>query len=62
MSTAINRFNFANTLSFGTIAPIATLPGAIGTIPDWSALSPVATDASALLDYLSATMNVVSPT
>ena len=38
------------------IAPITTLPGAIGTIPDWSALSSVATDANALLDYLSATM------
>ena len=52
-STAINRYNFANTLAFGTIAPIATLPGAIGTQPDWSALSAVAGDANVLLDKLS---------
>ena len=52
-STAINRYNLANTLSFGTIAPIATLPGAIGTQPDWSSLSSVAGDANALLDKLS---------
>ncbi len=55
-STAINRYNFANTLAFGTIAPIATLPGATGTQPDWSALSAVAGDANALLDKLSALM------
>jgi uncharacterized protein (DUF1800 family) len=55
-STAINRDNFANTLAFGTIAPIATLPGAIGTTPDWSALSTTAVDPNALLDRLSATM------
>ncbi len=55
-STAINRDNFANTLAFGTIAPIATLPGAIGTMPDWSALSATAADPNALLDRLSATM------
>jgi uncharacterized protein (DUF1800 family) len=55
-STAINRYNFANTLAFGTIAPITTLPGAIGTIPDWTALSAVAADPNALLDRLSATM------
>jgi uncharacterized protein (DUF1800 family) len=52
-STAINRYNFANTLAFGTIAPITTLPGAIGTQPDWSALATVAGDANALLDRLS---------
>jgi hypothetical protein len=52
-STAINRYNFANTLAFGTIAPITTLPGAIGTQPDWSALAAVAGDANALLDKLS---------
>ena len=51
-STAINRYNFANTLVFGTVAPIATLPGAIGTQPDWSALTAVAGDANALLDKL----------
>jgi uncharacterized protein (DUF1800 family) len=55
-STAINRDNFANTLAFGTIAPITTLPGAIGTIPDWTGLSAVAADPNALLDRLSATM------
>jgi len=55
-STAINRYNFANTFTFGTIAPIATLPGAIGTQPDWSALTAVAGDANALLDKLSSLM------
>src|SRR5262249_49466065 len=55
-STAINRYNFANTLAFGTIAPITTLPGAIGTIPDWTPLSGAAADPNALLDRLSATM------
>ena len=52
-STAINRYNFANTFAFATIAPIATLPGAIGTQPDWTALTNVAGDANALLDKLS---------
>ncbi|MEO8344953.1 MAG: DUF1800 family protein [Betaproteobacteria bacterium] len=52
-STAINRYNFANTLSFGTIAPINTLPAAIGTQPDWSALAAIAGDPNALLDKLS---------
>jgi uncharacterized protein (DUF1800 family) len=53
-STAINRYNFANTLSFGTIAPLSTLPGAIGTAPDWTALSALAGDPNALLDKLDA--------
>jgi hypothetical protein len=53
-STAINRYNFANALVFGTPGPIATLPGAIGTTPDWSALAAVAGDANALLDKLDA--------
>jgi len=53
-STAINRYNFANTLAFGTIAPLSTLPGATGTQPDWSALAAVAGDSNALLDKLSA--------
>jgi len=53
-STAINRYNFANTLVFGTVPPIATLPGAIGTQPDWSALAAVAGDANALLGKLDA--------
>src|SRR5450631_877613 len=55
-STAINRYNFANTLSFGTIAPITTLPGAIGTTPSWATLSGLANDPNAILDYLSAQM------
>ena len=55
-STAINRYNFANALAFGTIAPLATLPGAIGTTPNWSALTAVASDPIALLDQLSAQM------
>jgi uncharacterized protein (DUF1800 family) len=55
-STAINRYNFANALSFGTIAPLATLPGAIGTTPNWSTLTALAGDPNALLDLLSAQM------
>ncbi len=55
-STAINRYNFANTFSFGTIAPLATLPGAIGTTPNWTSLTALATDPDALLDQLSAQM------
>ena len=51
-STAINRYNFANALAFGTIAPLPTLPGAIGTTPDWSALSLLASDPNALLGEL----------
>ena len=51
-STAINRYNFANALAFGTIAPLSTLPGAIGTIPDWSALAALAGNSDALLDEL----------
>jgi uncharacterized protein (DUF1800 family) len=55
-STAINRYNFANTFSFGTIAPLATLPGAIGTMPNWSTLTALAGDPNGLLDVLSAMM------
>jgi hypothetical protein len=55
-STAINRYNFANTFSFGTIAPLATLPGAIGTTPNWTTLTALAADPDALLDQLSAQM------
>src|SRR5581483_1483989 len=51
-TTAINRYNTMNTLAFGTIAPLATLPGATGTTPDWSALTAVAGDPNALLDKL----------
>jgi hypothetical protein len=53
-STSINRYNFANTLSFGTIAPLATLPGATGTTPNWTALSALAGDPNALLNELDA--------
>ncbi|MEO8738277.1 MAG: DUF1800 family protein [Casimicrobiaceae bacterium] len=55
-TTSINRYNVTNTLAFGTIAPLATLPGAIGTIPDWSALSALAADANAMLDRLNLLM------
>ena len=55
-STAINRYNFANTFSFGTIAPLTTLPGAIGTTPNWTALTALGSDPNALLDQLSAQM------
>ena len=53
-STAINRYNFANSLVFGTIAPLSTLPGAIGTTPALAALSSIAGDPAALLDKLDA--------
>ncbi len=55
-STTINRYNFANTLSFATIAPLASLPGAIGTVPNWTTLSALAGDPNALLDKLNALM------
>ncbi|MEP6655929.1 MAG: DUF1800 family protein [Betaproteobacteria bacterium] len=53
-STAINRYNFANTFAFGTIAPITTLAGATGTQPDWSGLTALASDPNALIDRLDA--------
>ena len=53
-STYINRDNLANTFVFGVIAPLATYPGATGTQPDWSALSAVASSATALIDKLDA--------
>ncbi|MFO1322554.1 MAG: DUF1800 family protein [Burkholderiales bacterium] len=53
-TTYINRDNAANTLAFGTIAPLATYPGATGTQPDFAALQAVAADASALADKLDA--------
>ena len=53
-STFINRDNVANTLAFGTITPLTTYPGAIGTQPDWSALQQVASDPNALADTLNA--------
>jgi len=55
-STAIDRYNFANALSFGTIAPLVTLPGAIGTTPDFGWLAAVAGDTTGLLDQLDAMM------
>jgi hypothetical protein len=51
-STAINRYNFANALAFGTIPPLPTLSGAIGTKPDWSALQALAADPNALIAEL----------
>ncbi|HTS23635.1 MAG TPA: DUF1800 family protein [Casimicrobiaceae bacterium] len=53
-SAAIKRYNFANALAFGSIAPLATLPGAIGTTPSWTALTALAADPDALLDELDA--------
>ena len=53
-STYITRDNVANQLVFGTIAPLATYPGATGTQPDWSALTAVAGSATALIDKLDA--------
>ena len=51
-STAINRYNFANTFAFGTIAPLATLPGATGTRPNWSALQTLAANPPSLVGEL----------
>jgi uncharacterized protein (DUF1800 family) len=51
-STYINRDNVAAQVVFGTIAPLATYPGATGTQPDWSALAAVAGSATALIDRL----------
>ena len=53
-STAINRYNFANTLTFGTIAPLASLPAAVGTTPSLSALAALAGNSAALLDKIDA--------
>jgi uncharacterized protein (DUF1800 family) len=55
-STFINRDNVASTLAFGTIAPVATYPGATGTQPVWASLQAVAGDANALADKLDALM------
>ncbi len=51
-STAINRYNFANALAFGTIAPLSTLPGAIGTQPNWTSLQRLAGNPTALVGEL----------
>jgi uncharacterized protein (DUF1800 family) len=51
-STAINRYNFANAFSFGTIPPLSTLPGATGTQPNWSALQSVAANPATLVSEL----------
>jgi uncharacterized protein (DUF1800 family) len=51
-STAINRYNFANALSFGTIPPLSTLPGATGTQPNWSTLQSLAANPAALIAEL----------
>ena len=53
-STAINRYNFANTFAFGTIAPLATLPGATGTQPNWAVLQGLAADPASLVRELNA--------
>jgi hypothetical protein len=53
-STAINRYNFANTLAFGTVAPLATLPDATGTQPDWTAWRALAANPAFLLDEVDA--------
>lgn len=53
-STYINRDNIANQLAFGTIAPLATYPGATGTQPDWSALTAAAANTNTLIDKLDA--------
>ena len=63
-STFINRSNFANTLAFATIGPLATYPGATGSQPNWSALQAVAGDPNALADKLNSLLlhGTMSPT
>jgi uncharacterized protein (DUF1800 family) len=51
-STAINRYNFANSFAFGTIPPLSTLPGATGTQPNWSALQGLAANPASLVAEL----------
>ena len=51
-STMINRYNFANGFAFGTIAPLATLPGATGTQPNWSTLQNLAANPASLVAEL----------
>jgi uncharacterized protein (DUF1800 family) len=51
-STAINRYNFANALAFGSIPPLSTLPGATGTQADWSLLQARAADPRSLVAEL----------
>jgi uncharacterized protein (DUF1800 family) len=53
-SAAIDRYNFANALAFGTIAPLATLPGATGTQPDWALLQTLGSDPAMLIAELNA--------
>jgi len=53
-STEINRYNYANALAFGTIGPIATLPGATGTTPNWAPLQALAANPDALMNELDA--------
>ena len=63
-STYINRDNVLNTLTFNTIAPSGTYPGAIGSQPDWTSLQASAADANALADKLDALLlhGTMSPT
>jgi len=53
-STYINRDNVLNTMTFGTIQPLASYPGATGTQPDWTALAALAGNPNALIDKLDA--------
>jgi len=53
-TSAFNRYNFANTFAFGTIAPVTTLPGATGTQPNWAALQALAATPAALIAKLNA--------
>src|SRR5208283_856034 len=51
-STAINRYNFANTFAFGTMPPLSTLPGATGTVPNWTVLQGLAASPTKLVNEL----------
>ncbi len=54
-ATAIERYNFANTLSFAAaIPPLTTWAGATGTLANWSALQALAANPQALVDELDA--------
>jgi ABC-type uncharacterized transport system permease subunit len=48
----MNRYNIVNTFTFGTIGPLSTLPGAIGTTPNWTALQALAANPTALIAEL----------
>ncbi|HVN35145.1 MAG TPA: DUF1800 domain-containing protein [Casimicrobiaceae bacterium] len=53
-ATTISLYNFGNTFVFGSIPPLATLPGAIGTQPNWTPWQALAANPAALIAELNA--------